>query len=278
MNEIEIKSFWEGNLCGTGQVADHAADFAAFFHRYDSFRYRDEAHIPGCLDRFDLTGRRVLEIGLGQGAGSEQIIRRGGDWRGLDLTEESCGRVKARMQVRGLSSRGVVCGSARQIPLHDDQFDYVFSHVVLHHIVEIGDTQAEIARVLKLGGRLVMMVYARHSLNYWLAIAVLRRIALLLICLLRMPGERCPGYHPNRNPDQDEDECSGREPDHLQGDGRRRAGKQDIQRPYRDQHSDDDRHHGICPGKYRSEGGWSQDNRSKESLEHTTRNHFRCAP
>lgn len=187
MNETDIKSFWEQNPCGTGQVADHAGNFAAFFDRYDAFRYRDEAHIPACLDRFDWAGRRVLEIGLGQGAESEQIVRRGGVWTGLDLTEESCGRVKARMQVRDLNATGVVCGSARQIPLPDDHFDYVFSHGVLHHIVEIGDTQAEIARVLKRDGRLVMMVYARHSLNYWIAIALLRRVALLLVCIFRLP-------------------------------------------------------------------------------------------
>ena len=36
-----------------------------------------ENHIPACLDALGVSGKRVLEIGLGQGADSESLIRRG---------------------------------------------------------------------------------------------------------------------------------------------------------------------------------------------------------
>jgi hypothetical protein len=45
--------------------------------QYDAFRYSREGHILGCLDGIDFRGAKLLEIGLGQGADSEQIIRRG---------------------------------------------------------------------------------------------------------------------------------------------------------------------------------------------------------
>ncbi len=57
----------------------------------------------------------------------------------------------------------------------------MFSHGVLHHIPDILGAQAEIHRVLKPGGKLVVMLYARRSLNYLLSIAVVRRLALLAV-------------------------------------------------------------------------------------------------
>jgi SAM-dependent methyltransferase len=50
---------------------------------------------------------------------------------------------------------------------------------VLHHVPDIVAAQAEVNRVLKPGGRLVVMLYARRSLNYQVTIRVLRRAGLL---------------------------------------------------------------------------------------------------
>ena len=43
--------------------------------------------------------------------------------------------------------------------------------------------QKEIARVLKPGGRLIAMLYARRSLNYLLAISVVRRLGIAVLYL-----------------------------------------------------------------------------------------------
>jgi SAM-dependent methyltransferase len=55
----------------------------------------------------------------------------------------------------------------------------VFSHGVLHHVPQIRRAQAEIARVLKPDGELIIMVYAKWSFNHIVAIGLLRRIGLL---------------------------------------------------------------------------------------------------
>lgn len=182
MNEAEIKSFWGTHPCGDhivgGLHQEFADDYERFFDAYDAWRYTQERHIPDCLDRTDWRGKRVLEIGLGQGAESEQLIRRGAVWSGLDLTAESVERVRARLSVRDLPHDDVRQGSATAIPWPDDSFDLVFSHGVLHHIPDILGTQAEIHRVLKPGGHLVAMLYARASLNYQVSIRIVRRAAL----------------------------------------------------------------------------------------------------
>jgi SAM-dependent methyltransferase len=189
VNETDIQSFWNTHPCGDhivgGLHGRFADDYESFFAAYDDWRYRQEGHIPACLDRIDWRGREVLEIGLGQGAESEQLIRRGARWSGLDLTPESVERVRARLTVRDLPHQDLRQGSALSIPWPDNSFDMVFSHGVLHHIPDIRTAQAEINRVLRPGGTLVAMLYARRSLNYQLSIRLVRRAALAAAYPLR---------------------------------------------------------------------------------------------
>jgi len=155
-------------------------DYLAFFDAYDAARYRLERHIPACLDALEVRDERVLEIGLGQGAESEGLIRRGARWTGMDLTAEAVRRVSLRLALHDLPYEAITQASATAIPFPDDSFDLVFSHGVLHHIPDIEAAQAEIARVLRPGGRLVAMLYARHSLNYFVSINLVRRAAILV--------------------------------------------------------------------------------------------------
>jgi ubiquinone/menaquinone biosynthesis C-methylase UbiE len=197
--EKEISVFWEANPCGDFQMGGleerFGGDFDRFFTEYDAFRYRREKHILGCLDRANFAGKKVLEIGLGQGADSEQIIRRGGKWSGLDLTKQSVARVKRRMELHNLPYDDLKVGSVLDIPYPDNSFDMVYSFGVLHHVPEIHRAQAEIARILRPGGQLVMMMYAKWSLNYMLSIAVLRRAGLAAMLALRMPGKGIYAAH-----------------------------------------------------------------------------------
>jgi SAM-dependent methyltransferase len=183
MNETDVHSFWSAHPCGDhivgGLHGSYEDDYEKFFAAYDSWRYRQEAHILECLDRRDWRGKNVLEIGLGQGAESEQLIHRGASWSGLDLTQESVDRVRARLDLRALPYRDVRRGSVLEIPWPDDSFDIVFSHGVLHHVPDVLRAQREMHRVLRPGGTLVAMLYARRSLNYQVSIRVLRRAALL---------------------------------------------------------------------------------------------------
>lgn len=189
MSEQVVQSFWSAHPCGdhiVGGLHDRFADdYEQFFAAYDAWRYDQEGHIPACLDRIDWRDKTVLEIGLGQGAESEQLIRRGARWSGLDLTRESVERVRARLSVRGLPHDALKQGSALAIPYEDDSFDHVFSHGVLHHIPDIRTAQAEIHRVLRPGGTLVAMLYARNSLNYQVSIRLVRRAVLAAAYPLR---------------------------------------------------------------------------------------------
>ena len=145
--ENEIRSFWDSHPCGETLVGGLQDDYEAF-NAYDDMRYSKEPILPE-LDQLIFDGKQVLEIGLGQGADSEQLIRRGARWTGIDLTPESVSRVKTRLELRKLPFEGLVNGSALEMPFEDNRFDLVYSFGVLHHIPDIGQAQREIHRVLR---------------------------------------------------------------------------------------------------------------------------------
>ncbi len=64
-------------------------------------------------------------------------MRQRARWSGVDLTTESVERVKTRLTLRELPYEDLRRGSVLDLPFADGTFDMVFSHGVLHHVLEI---------------------------------------------------------------------------------------------------------------------------------------------
>jgi SAM-dependent methyltransferase len=192
MDEQTVQSFWQDHACGDAQVGglhEHfRGDYEKFFADYDRFRYQNERHLPACIEALNVAGKKVLEIGLGEGSDSELLIRQGARWSGVDLTAESVSRVGTRLALRKLPHDELRHGSVLDLPFDDGTFDMVFSHGVLHHVPEIRVAQSEIRRVLRPDGKLVIMMYARWSLNYLVSIGLVRRAILLTAFPLAQVG------------------------------------------------------------------------------------------
>ena len=126
MDEKEVQDFWQDHACGDALVGGlkerFGGDCEKFFADYDQFRYSVERYLPGCFDALQVNRKRVLEIGLGQGADSESLIRRGAVWSGIDLTDESVERVRARLTLRELPFEELRQGSALDLPFAKDTF------------------------------------------------------------------------------------------------------------------------------------------------------------
>lgn len=180
--ESNIEKFWNENPVGTNFI-----DFETgkeYFEQYDTFRYATEGHILKELDSIDFNGKKTLEIGLGQGADSMQLVKRGALYNGIDLTEESVRRVKQRFEIYNLRFENIQKASARNIPFDDNTFDIVYSHGVIHHSPHIEEIVSEIYRVLKPGGQVVLMLYHKDSFNYNVSIKIIRRVGLLVLRML----------------------------------------------------------------------------------------------
>ena len=74
---------------------------------------------------------------------------------------------------------------ATSLDFPDGTFDVVYSFGVLHHIPDVTRAVAEIHRVLKSGGELLVMLYNRASINYIVEIMFLRKLGLRV---LSVPG------------------------------------------------------------------------------------------
>ncbi|MDP8909866.1 MAG: class I SAM-dependent methyltransferase [Chloroflexota bacterium] len=170
----QVKEFWQALPCGA-KHASSAEGTPAFFAEVERRRYELEPFIARHARFAETRGQRVLEIGVGLGTDFVQFVRAGADATGVDLTDHGVGLVRHRLSLEGLQAN-VLVADAEQLPFDDDSFDVVFSWGVLHHTPDPDRAMREALRVLRGGGRLCVMVYARRS---WVAFGLWGRHALL---------------------------------------------------------------------------------------------------
>lgn len=109
--------------------------------------YRDEKIIAGIGD-----GRRILDVGCGEGILLEKLAAR---LPGCEITGVDLDPVNIRIcRELGLP---VVEGGAYGLPFPDGGFDTVLFIEVVEHLSEPERALAEIHRVLRSGGRLVVL-------------------------------------------------------------------------------------------------------------------------
>lgn len=168
-----VRAFWQEHPCGT-KFSDAEIGTREFFERVEAHRYGKEWHIPIAADFASTRGLKVLEIGCGLGTDGAQFARAGADYTGIDLTARSIELARKRFELSGLKGEFRVA-DAEQLEFADETFDLVYSHGVLHHTPDTQAAVREVHRVLKPGGRAMVMLYHRGSYNYRIGIRVLRR-------------------------------------------------------------------------------------------------------
>lgn len=113
-----------------------------------------------------LTGRRVLDVGCGNGAVLADILALGAeaaDLHGVDLLED---RVEAAR--RRLPASRIEVGDARALPYEDASFDLVLGFTLLSSVVDAEARRAvasEMVRVLKPGGLIVLYDFRVNPTN-----------------------------------------------------------------------------------------------------------------
>jgi SAM-dependent methyltransferase len=162
-------SFWD-ELCGTTLakqlgVTDDSPESLERFDRYylDLYPYL-EGYLPSRDDGGE-GGERLLEIGLGYGTVSQILASRGFDYNGLDIAAGPVGMVRHRLRLLGIdgADERVRTGSVLEAPHPDESFDHVVTIGCLHHTGDLAGAVGEVHRMLRPGGRAVVMVYNRNS-------------------------------------------------------------------------------------------------------------------
>ncbi|GHO47781.1 class I SAM-dependent methyltransferase [Ktedonospora formicarum] len=136
-------------------------DLGEWFHDTFSFHgaFRKLRQRTIGLARLQL-GEQVLDVGCGTGTLAVEAARhigRMGRIEGIDPGAQQIARARAKAARRNLPVEFQL-GVIEQLPFPDQTFDVVFSTLMMHHLPVPLKRQglAEIARVLKSGGRLVI--------------------------------------------------------------------------------------------------------------------------
>lgn len=174
-----VRAFWQANPCGT-KFSDAEPGSRRFYELVEEHRYRTEWHIPSAADFAGAKGLKVLEIGCGLGTDGARFALAGADYTGVDLTDAAVDLARRRFQIFELPGKFQVA-DAEKLDFPDDAFDLVYSHGVLHHTPDTQQSIREVHRVLKPGGRAVVMLYHRNSYNYRINIGILRRLGARML-------------------------------------------------------------------------------------------------
>jgi ubiquinone/menaquinone biosynthesis C-methylase UbiE/DNA-binding transcriptional ArsR family regulator len=144
--------------------------FAAQATRWDQVRslHLDEAQVESALLEVfgDQPPRSLLDIGTGTGRVLQLLAPRIGFGLGVDLSREMLAVARANLDRTSLRNCQVRQGDMYHLPLPDGSFDAATLHNVLRFADDPGAALAEAARVLRPGGRLVVVDFAPHSLEF----------------------------------------------------------------------------------------------------------------
>jgi ubiquinone/menaquinone biosynthesis C-methylase UbiE len=107
---------------------------------------------------------KVLDVGTGFAMTTEFLARtlsKGSRIWTLDPSSEVLQHAREKLETKGLATRvEFVCGSVDHIRFHDGYFGLVLSVMMLHHVEGAPKGLREMARVVRAGGRIVVVDYS----------------------------------------------------------------------------------------------------------------------
>jgi len=163
----EVQKQWDDNPCGSQYVKEAAPHTLEWFLEAERYRYVEYA--PWMAETMEFArhaGKELLEVGAGMGTDLAQFAKHGAIVTDVDLSSGHLALAKENFRLRGLEGR-FVHQDAETLPFPDASFDVVYSNGVIHHTPNTQKVVDEIFRVLRPGGKAIIMVYAENSLYYW---------------------------------------------------------------------------------------------------------------
>lgn len=137
-----------------------AGDWDAMRTNFYSERVREKA--------FEVAGVRpgqlAADVGAGTGFITEGLIRMNVRVIAIDQSEEMLAAMKSKFL--GSGEIDYYRGEASRLPLPDEQVEYVFANMYLHHVESPAGAIAEMARLLRPKGKLTITDVFEHEFEF----------------------------------------------------------------------------------------------------------------
>ena len=142
---------------GLAIKADHYDTFAESYARQtETGLFNAHYALPALIDLAgDVAGRSILDAGCGAGPLAAALRDRGAQITGFDSSPAMVALAQRRL---GTDTTVLVADLAEPLPFSTEEFDDVVASLVLHYLEDWSDPLAELHRVLKPGGRLILSV------------------------------------------------------------------------------------------------------------------------
>ena len=156
-----VRSFFDDSKPWQGDMYGDASDYTSRL-----IRRRKDYAIAMLSDAADLRPGKALDIGCGSGVYLEELLARGFDTTGLDLSAEMLDSCRKRFEGRAEyeDRLSLVRGDVETLPFQDGEFDLIVCMGVLGYLVTDERAVAEIRRVLRPGGYILLSVTNLYSL------------------------------------------------------------------------------------------------------------------
>ena len=168
----EIVEYWNRRPCNI-RHSNKEFKTKEYFDEVEARKYFVESHIPKFADFPSYKDKKVLEIGCGIGTDSINFVRNGAaEYVGVELSDESLDITKERFKVFGLEDKAKFYNLDAQnfdeISKVGNDFDLIYSFGVIHHSPNPQAILENCHKLLKDGGTLKIMVYAKDSWKKYL--------------------------------------------------------------------------------------------------------------
>ena len=134
----------------------------------------------------DLRGRKILDLGCGEGTNAILLARLGAEVTGIDISAQSIMVAESRAKLDGVqATTSFLCSPVELADIAADSFDVIWGDAILHHL--IADLEMVMSRVFSWARPGALMLFAEPvNLNH-----TLRRLRFMVpVKTDATPGER----------------------------------------------------------------------------------------
>lgn len=153
-------------------VEARAARIKTFFDsvvpEWDALRrvFNDDALRARAIARLAPEGLVACDVGTGTGVLAAELALLGMRVVAVDSAPRRLEAARAAFEKQGLANVELRGGEAQALPLADAEVDAAFAHMVLHYVPQPVEAIREMARVVKPGGRVVVVDFVQHEAEW----------------------------------------------------------------------------------------------------------------